>query len=44
MSLTMVIVILAVAAIVALAMLAGDGGPRITQITRRREKQGDDDA
>jgi hypothetical protein len=46
MRLTTVIVIVAVAAIIALVLLGRDGGPRITQITRRREKESrkDDDA
>jgi len=30
-------------AIIALVLLAGDSGPRITQITRRREKEDKDD-
>ena len=41
----MVILIVAIAAIVALVLLAGDGGPKVTTIEHKREhddKDGDD--
>ena len=44
MSMTMVILIVAIAAIVALVLLAGDSGPRVTHIETKRDddKDGDD--
>ena len=43
MRMTAVIIIVAVAAIIALVLLTRDGGPRVTQITRRREKDDPED-
>ena len=43
MKMTTVVIIVALAAIIALVLLARDGGPRVTQITRRREKDEGED-
>lgn len=45
MSTTMMVIIVAIAAIVALVLISGSGGPRVTQITRERDtddKDGDE--
>jgi hypothetical protein len=43
MSTTTMIIIIAVAAIVALVLLARDGGPRVTHIETKREHKDEDD-
>ena len=38
MSTTAIVIIVALAAIIALVLIARDSGPRVTQITRKRER------
>lgn len=44
MTTTVMIIIVAVAAIVALVLFAGDSGPRVTTIDRKTEREDDRDA
>ena len=43
MSTTVMIIIVAIAAIIALVLISGAGGPRVTHIETRREKDDEDE-